>query len=482
MTTKKEDGPRRVAVMVLGMHRSGTSAMAGMLSLLGCDMPKTRMAPSDANEKGYFESGRIYQFHTRLLESAGSSWDDWLPVNAGWFNSPRADEFHEAALAAMESEFGASRLFCLKDPRICRLVPFWEKVLADLSVTPRYLHVHRNPLEVAASLKSRDGLPVDVGLLLWLRHVVDAESGTRGRTRCFASYGQLLDNWGGLTAKIQDQLDISLPRVSPRTHAEVEEFLAAGLRHFTQSQDRVLANPTVSDWVRDTYAILERWAEGGEDSADFARLDAIRAEMNASAGVFGGIVELARGGPDASRNMSDRVAELEASLEKEQAARGEAEAAVREETDRLKADLAETRSALEQRSHEADQVHQDLKASEAEMEDLRGRLAAAQRTIQTLEKSQNDWRESNELLKAQVKRESERSAGLQSALQTQSQEIANISRMLSESETAREAAAAEAAGQQQRAEAAEHMATELMNSTSWKLTFPLRAVLSTLRK
>src|SRR6516225_2492198 len=79
---------RRVCVMVLGMHRSGTSALSRMLNLLGCDLPKTLMGPSKGNEAGHWESRAIADFNDRLLESAGSDWHDWTAINPGWFSSP----------------------------------------------------------------------------------------------------------------------------------------------------------------------------------------------------------------------------------------------------------------------------------------------------------------------------------------------------------------------------------------------------------
>ena len=183
---------KRLAVVVLGMHRSGTSALAGVLNILGCDEPATLMVPNNSNEKGYFESDKLYQLHKMLLTSAATTWDDWLPIQSDWFNSLRAEEFREKAVKTMREEFGDSRLFVIKDPRICRFVPFLEHVLSDLSVQPRYIHTHRNPLEVEASLCERDLMPSGLGLLIWLRHILDAEFNTRGRIRCFTSYKKLI--------------------------------------------------------------------------------------------------------------------------------------------------------------------------------------------------------------------------------------------------------------------------------------------------
>src|SRR6187402_2790994 len=139
---------RRTCVLVLGMHRSGTSALARVLNLLGCDLPKTLIGSNKSNETGHWESEAIARFNDRLLASAGSTWDDWLAFNPGWFSSPKAAQFHEEALSVLDEEFGNSRFFVLKDPRICRLAPFWMNVLAAQGTVPRILLPVRNPMEV----------------------------------------------------------------------------------------------------------------------------------------------------------------------------------------------------------------------------------------------------------------------------------------------------------------------------------------------
>ena len=86
---------RRTAVLVLGMHRSGTSALAGTIGLLGCDLPTDLMPPTDANPKGYFEAYGAYFLNDAILESAGSAWHDWQEFNPRWMSSPKADDYKD---------------------------------------------------------------------------------------------------------------------------------------------------------------------------------------------------------------------------------------------------------------------------------------------------------------------------------------------------------------------------------------------------
>ena len=84
---------RRTALLVLGMHRSGTSALTGVIGLMGADLPNDLMAASDLNAKGFFESNRITNFDEELLASAGFTWWDCRRFPAEWFSSPVARAF-----------------------------------------------------------------------------------------------------------------------------------------------------------------------------------------------------------------------------------------------------------------------------------------------------------------------------------------------------------------------------------------------------
>src|SRR5690606_20636375 len=108
----------------------------------------------------------------------------------------------EQALAILSTEFGSSRLFVLKDPRICRLLPFWIEVLEGFGAIPHVVCPIRNPLEVAASLKSRNGTDASLGQLIWLRHVLEAEIASRDLPRAFIRYKDLLHGWRSVTLRL----------------------------------------------------------------------------------------------------------------------------------------------------------------------------------------------------------------------------------------------------------------------------------------
>src|SRR3546814_5662569 len=85
----------RQALIVLGMHRSGTCALAGVLAKLGAQTPKTLMTLQRDNPRGFFESAALAKLHDQLLRSAGSCWHDWSKFDPGWLKSGAAVQFRE---------------------------------------------------------------------------------------------------------------------------------------------------------------------------------------------------------------------------------------------------------------------------------------------------------------------------------------------------------------------------------------------------
>ncbi len=281
---------QRTVCVVLGMHRSGTSALARTFNLAGCDLPKTLMKGGNGNEPGHWESQAIADFNDELLAAAGSHWDDWLAIEATWYQSQRAAGLAARARSLIAEEADGSRCLVLKDPRICRILPFWLDVFSKMRFEPVFVVPVRNPLEVARSLQARDGFEQSLGLLLWLRHVLAAEADSRNFRRFFCSYDALLTDWAGLLSKAQKALGISFPKPAEAPDAEIDAFLSESQRHHHEPPDRVIDNPAVSIWVRKTYEILHNWAEQGESQQDCLLLDQLRVEFDTACPAFASLV------------------------------------------------------------------------------------------------------------------------------------------------------------------------------------------------
>ena len=289
LSAPEAKSPSRAALLVMGMHRSGTSALTGVIGHMGADLPNDLMASSEMNAKGFFESNRITQFDENLLASAGFTWWDCRRFPAAWFTSPKAGEFARRVAGELTAEYGDSALFVLKDPLICRLAPFWLPVLKENGCQPLIVHTHRHPRDVAASLEHRAGYDIDYGLLMWLRHVLDAEAETRGESRVFTSYEAVMRDWAAEVDRIGTTLGLSWPKTLPMVAPVIDDFLSRDLQHFNRKSGEQASTATLPPLVRKTYEILETWAADGERAADRARLDKLRDRLDAATESFGGL-------------------------------------------------------------------------------------------------------------------------------------------------------------------------------------------------
>ena len=349
---KQSKATPRTCALVLGMHRSGTSALTRVLNLLGCDLPTTLMGADETNEAGHWESTVICKLIDRILASAGTSWDDWGEFNPGWFKSPRMEEFHEEARSVLYEEFGSSRLFVLKDPRICRIVPFWLDVLETAGIRPVIISPVRNPIEVSASLKKRDGFDIAYGHLLWLRNVLDAEFHTRGMSRYFTSYDGLMDQWRRVADDSQSSLEVFWPRYSEQVKAEIDASLSDKYRHHHESTDNVIQNPANSKWLRETYRVLTDWVVSGENQDNYKTLDQIRNEFNISVSAFSGLI-LPQNEIDRNIAISNGQQEVIKSIE--------------EENEAAQVKIEQLEQLANQRDHVIEELNQKLEDTQKEL-------------------------------------------------------------------------------------------------------------------
>jgi GT2 family glycosyltransferase len=241
MSTDKTSHPdRQVSVLVLGMHRSGTSAATRVLNLLGADLGTQLMPAAPDNPTGFWEHQEVVDIHERLLAAYGMAWDDVRPLPEGWLDDPAADEAATAIRTLVEREFAGSALWAVKDPRLCRLVPLWRRVLGELGHEPRALFVLRDPAEVAYSLARRNNLPCEMGQLLWARHLVDAIHGCAGLPTAALEYRDLLSDWRAAMREVAEALALPLRLNGEETAREINEFLSPQLRHHrNESVERV---------------------------------------------------------------------------------------------------------------------------------------------------------------------------------------------------------------------------------------------------
>ncbi len=287
-------GSERICILVLGMHRSGTSAVTRVMNLLGANLASGLMPTLPDNLRGYWESTELMGIHDELLACVSSRWDDWRPFSMAGESKACRERFQARLRDWIDREFKASTLFVVKDPRICRFVPLWLETLQSMSCAPRVVIPVRHPSEVAGSLFARDRIPHAEACLLWLRHLLDAERATREIPRAWVPYDDLLNNWPAVTKRIAQQLGLSWPTSPEEAAGKISAFLSADLRHHVASHQDLSLRSDVVDWVRRTYAAVTRLIADGPAEACLRELDQVRTEFDTACLAFGDLMEPGR--------------------------------------------------------------------------------------------------------------------------------------------------------------------------------------------
>ena len=185
-------------LVVLGMHRSGTSGVAGLLARMGVHAgPAQDLLVGPDNPKGHYESARLHMACVRRLEAAGG---DWKAPSAAAVPAA-VDEFRREA-GDVIADLDAQRPWLLKEPRLCLLA----RELLPLLTRPLFVHVVRDPRAVAASLVARDGLAPEAALALWERYTRAAFEASRGWPRVLVDYDALLADPVGATRALHAEL------------------------------------------------------------------------------------------------------------------------------------------------------------------------------------------------------------------------------------------------------------------------------------
>ena len=272
-----ETAARPVVLFVLGMARSGTSALTRVLSLCGGALPTGLVGASSINRLGHWEPRAAFSLNETILRRHGSTMaDPSLRLQEG-------DAFDAEEHAACVTKIGAylttlpvAPLVVIKDPRITALSGMWFEAAHLAGFDTVAVIALRHPQEVAASLAaSGDRASPELSSALWLKYTLLAERHTRALPRVFVEYANLLEDWHREAKRISAALPIDLDN---RDEGAIEEFLRPDLRN--QRHCGPVTEPFGTDWISTVYEALG--AAARDEPWDGLALDRIYEAYRAS--------------------------------------------------------------------------------------------------------------------------------------------------------------------------------------------------------
>jgi hypothetical protein len=267
---------KATVVCVLGMHRSGTSAVTRALKLLGLHLgPADRlMQPLAENPEGFWEHTGFVDVNEAILARFGGRWDEPPALPPGWELSGTVADLREKAQGLLEADFSEAAEWGWKDPRTCLTLPFWQALLPPM----RYAICLRSPLSVARSLQDRNGIPAAQGGRLWLLYVASALIRTEGLPRLITSYERLVAAPEAEVRRLAEFVGRA-EALTDATTREIGATIRPDLCHHRSSVRETLDDRTLPFTARALYDALCRSAQGSGEGAEEEAAALVRAAI-----------------------------------------------------------------------------------------------------------------------------------------------------------------------------------------------------------
>lgn len=277
---------KRRIVFVVGSGRSGTSTMSGALKTLGMHVPQPEVAADATNPKGFGEPQWVVDFHAELLQRCGVQVSDSRP--AAWFESGKTASFEpsrERLHAWLDDQLvhGGPELV-VKDPRLSWFLGLWRSAAIRSQATPGYVTMLRHPAEVVGSKQKyyAGGGATRAGEIqrtaAWINMMLGTERATRGSTRVFVRYADLLQDWTIPLFDIGRRFDLTSLQEANANHVRaVHAFIDPSLRRVDATWTDLDVPARLRDLAQETWDALDPLAEPDRDTAEAqARLDELR--------------------------------------------------------------------------------------------------------------------------------------------------------------------------------------------------------------
>lgn len=224
-------------LMVLGMHRSGTSLIAKSLEVIGGSLGDNLLPPGDDNPKGFWEDKEFNDLNIEILSLLGQKWYSLSPVELQTLEKEQFDYLFAKAITLTKSKLQKNPVWILKDPRASLLMPFWSEVFNKLGVKPNFVFALRHPDSVCQSLWKRNHFNHVFSAFIWFKHnleVIKFLSSEKKSNYVIVDYDQFLAAPDPSIKQFSESFD--LPIIQEKLKFLKNDFIDISLRHTVSDQ------------------------------------------------------------------------------------------------------------------------------------------------------------------------------------------------------------------------------------------------------
>ena len=242
-------------ILVLGMHRSGTSAVTRGLIVAGVSLGERLMPASEGNnDKGFWEDLDFNTLNIEILKSLNTDWHHFASITEADVQLLKDKGFFLKASELIQNKLTQNLVYGLKDPRISKLMPFWRQVFIHNEIDVRYVIAIRNPLSVVKSLMQRDNFPPEKSFLLWLGHVMCSLIESTAQKRMIVDYDLLMRFPEAQLRRIANFLEQPLDQHELDLYTSF--YLDKDLQHTLFSANDLIKEESCPPLVKGIYSVL----------------------------------------------------------------------------------------------------------------------------------------------------------------------------------------------------------------------------------
>jgi hypothetical protein len=245
------------AIIVLGMHRSGTSMITRGLLALGVELGDSLIQSAYDNPKGFWEDRNIVGINEALLAISGQTWDSaGLDENVDFYGE-EYEQLRNEARSYIQEVFISKELWGFKDPRTALLLGFWLPLLEEMGVSISFVVSVRNPAAVVQSLERRNGFSYEKSYAMWLGHMNAAINGIGSYSAVVVDYKRMLIEPIRQLERIAERLSIARHHNDESIRAFAEDFVDPLLSHASEA---IADDLTIANISNECYQLLKRAA------------------------------------------------------------------------------------------------------------------------------------------------------------------------------------------------------------------------------